>query len=200
MPWREGLVHRSVFDEVYKFCGWNKLHDLLEDCPTNETRLIVLTLFKTGARISECLTIERRQVDLEGEWVNIHMLPVLKYKTKNKVFRDVVFPIDEPLTDVWFSLMPGDGKFFRYKYDKYYKDICRLQVPEGQKRGPWFPHAFRSLRARQLMEEYGFGVTHLQKFFRMASTDTPVEYVKPHIQDLKMLMKKGVEQNGLPIH
>lgn len=188
LPWKKEYGHRNVFDEVYEFCGFKALATLLKECPKDETKLLVLSLFKTGGRISEVLTLEGKQIRSDDRWVYVRRMPVLKRRAGE--FRDVVFPLDEPLTEDWVSLMPSNESFFQYKYDKYYKDICNLQKPEGSTHGPWFPHRFRAERARQLMKDYNFEVTHLQRFFNMARTDTPVEYVRPHIEDLKRLMQK----------
>ena len=183
-----------MFDVVYEFCGFETLAEMIDDCKDDETRRMALTLFKTGARISEALPLERKQITINADegGIEVHRMIVLKYKGDASVRRDVTFPKNELLTDEWFSLLPSAGPLFKYKYDWYYQHISAVQKQEGENYGPWFPHRFRSERARQLMKDYGYGIMDLQEFFKMASTDTPVEYVRPHEIDLKKKMGLNV--------
>ena len=114
MPWNSSLGHRSVVNEVTRFCGFNELENLLESCETDvkpsyikPTKLLVLCLFKSGGRINEVLTLNTRQFETTNDFLFIHNMPVLKKRSTRQidVFRDVPIPMTEELTSSLISLV-----------------------------------------------------------------------------------------------
>jgi len=166
MVWIKALGHRSVEKIIKVFCGWDTITDLVEPQEEN-VKLLILSLFKTGGRCSEILTLYREQIDVTETRVRVIDMPVLKRHLSKTTYRTVPIRIDEALTKLWVDLMPNKGKFFDYKYDKAYKFIRNLDSVEGKK-GPWWPHRFRAERARQLVKDYSFDALLLKQFFNMA--------------------------------
>lgn len=173
---------RSVMIEVTSFCGWNMISDLVKN-NDKDTSLLVLSLFKTGGRISEVLSLTTEQFEITDDWLFIHNLPVLKkrVKTFKTTHRDVAIVSSEQLNDMLLSQLPEEGKLFNFKYDKAYKMITQLE-------GNWFPHRFRAERARQLIRDYGFDALLLKQYFNMERIDTPLSYANPDFEAVKRQM------------
>lgn len=179
MVWHKELGHRSVRD--YKvFCGWTRLRKSLRNIDS-ETKLLVLSLFKTGGRCTEVLTLNRDQVDIMSDFVHVIDMPVYKRHLDYVPTRSVTIYIHEPLTEEWIDLLP-QGEFFDYKYDKAYKLIRDIQKPENKNHGEWFPHRYRAERARQLVRDYKYDFGLLNEFFGWAREATGKIYAYPGIQ------------------
>jgi hypothetical protein len=187
MVWTKALGHRSVEDSIKVFCGWPRLEKLVEEQDNKIVKLLILSLFKTGARCNEALTLYREQIEVTEARVKAIDMPVLKRHLKIVPYRTVPIRLDERLTDQWVDLMPDEGKFFDFKYDKAYKIIRSLETLEGVK-GPWWPHRFRAERARQLVKDYGFDALLLKQFFQMARIDTPLFYANPDLAAVEAKM------------
>lgn len=186
MVWNKSLGHRSV-KEVKVFCGWPTLRKLSGNCDET-SRLLVLSLFKTGGRISEVLTLNREQCDYVGNYFDVIDMPVHKRHLSYVPTRTVPILISEPLTEEWISVLPEQGRFFKFKYAKAYKIVRELQRPLDKPHGPWYPHRFRAERARQLVRDYGFDALLLKQFFSMARIDTPIHYASPELAAVKSKM------------
>jgi len=190
--WKPEYGHRSVKKIVKRFCGWKKLYRLYNDSPDDTSKLLWLSLFKTGGRISEVLTLEREQIEEKGDFILVLDMPVLKiWKKKGnvKVRQDVTRTVPiyryEPLSEEWIELMPDEGKFFSFQYDKAYKIIRDLQKKPDEKHGEWFPHRFRAERARQLVRDYGYDALELKTFFGWRRMAMPEHYAQPHLKQLE---------------
>lgn len=197
MPWDSSLGHRSVVNEVTRFCGFNELENLLVSIESDvkpsyiePTKLLVLCLFKSGGRISEVLSLNTRQFETTNDFLFIHNMPVLKKRSTRQidVFRDVPILMTEELTDKLLSLLPNDGRLFDFKYNKAYKLIASLEQRPDEKHGAWFPHRFRAERARQLIRDHGFDALLLKQFFNMSRIDTPLTYANPTFEAVKTKM------------
>jgi len=176
--------------DIKVFCGWSKLKNVFNTCSLDITKLLFLTLFKTGGRCNEVLTVTREQCDIVDEYITVIDMPVLKRHLSYVPMRTVPVILDEQLTTEWINLMPAEGKFFDFKYDKAYKLMRDLEKPKTAKHGPWYPHRFRAERARQLVRDYKFDALLLKQFFDMARLDTPIHYANPSLEAVKRAMKK----------
>jgi hypothetical protein len=126
------------------------------------------------------------QIDIEGNRLRVVDMPVLKRHMSYVPIRTVPVRMDEPLTREWIDLMPAEGKFFSFKYNTLYNMIADLQRPEGATHGPWWPHRFRSERARELVREYKFDALLLKQFFEMARITTPMDYANPDLAAVEL--------------
>ena len=98
--WKKEYGHRSVKKIVRRFCGWKKLYRLYNESPDRISQLLWLSIFKTGGRISEVLTLEREQIEVKGDFILVLDMPVLKrWKKKGdkKMRKDLHYNIE---TDV----------------------------------------------------------------------------------------------------
>jgi len=170
---------RSCRDVIKRFCGWNEIEKLYNNCRNKEQRLLVLTLIKTGGRISEVLRVTRDMFVVNPFFVNVYGMTVLK---RGKPWTRM-FPIkrDEPFTEEFISEIPDSGAFFDFKYDKAYKIIVKLD-------SEWFPHRFRGERASQLVMEYHFDTFRLMKFFQWKKAETPTGYAMMDQKELEDAM------------
>ncbi len=187
MVWTKNLGHRSVERSIKTFCGWPKITDLVESQDNKIVKLLILSLFKTGARCSEALTLSKEQIEVTEARVRVIDMPVHKRHMSIVPYRTVPCRVDERLTDEWLDLMPEQGKFFDFKYDKAYKLVRNLDSLEGTK-GPWWPHRFRAERARQLVRDYNFDALLLRQFFEMSSMDTVLHYASPDLAAVEAKM------------
>jgi len=173
---------RSCDTDIERFCGWNALSNLVESCKNSAQQLLVLSLFKTGGRISEVLSLDREMFDVQEKFVIVSGMPVLK--VRRPMMR--TFPIfrKERLTEELIDLLPHDGKLFTFKRCKAYKDIVSINQD-------WWPHKFRGERASQLVADYNFDTLKLMQFFEMQTPSTPTHYAKMSTKELQNAMMYG---------
>lgn len=179
MVWSKELGHRSV-GSFKKFCGWTRLKRSLRKLDYT-TKFLVLSLFKTGGRCTETLTLNREQIDIMSSFLHVIDMPVYKRHLSYIPDRTVTIYMNEDLTDEWISMFPTRGKFFDFKYDKAYKLIREIQRPEKETKGPWFPHRYRAERARQLVRDYKYDQMLLKAFFGWARDSTAENYADANI-------------------
>jgi|GEM_PF-5952337 len=189
MVWDKSLGHRSVDKLVFSFCGWDRLENLVQSQDNKVVKLLILSLFKTGARANEVLTLKGEQIVSKKGRLFVVNMPVLKRHLSTVPVRTVPIPIEERLTRSWINLMPSEGKFFDFQYKKAYKIIHDLESKDGKK-GPWWPHRFRAERARQLVEDYDFDALLLKQFFEMARIDTVLHYASPNLRAVEKAMMR----------
>lgn len=72
--------YRSVKDDVEGFCGWSFLLDLVNEADTLLMKGLIATLFETGGRISEVLSLRKWnfETELNPEVVVVKQMPLLK--------------------------------------------------------------------------------------------------------------------------
>ena len=189
---------RSVFRDVEEFPGWGTLMELIEACETPLERAFVATLFETGGRVSEALQLEAHHFEINGEAGVV----VVRGMPRLKVFRKVgelhgggweTLPVDatrrsfpvllaEPLAPImveWVERAEGllfpsprrPGKPLSRAWA--YKLAGRL---EEATHVPCWPHAFRSWRASQLVQDYNFQVLDLVDYFSWQKPDQALTY------------------------
>ena len=183
----KGFYKRSCKD-IKRFCGWNKIRKIYMASPDSETRLLVLTLIKTGGRISEVLDYTRDMFVLTTEFIRVYGLPVYKqHKNKStgkkkKVFRNISIRRDEEMSaEFEEELNTVKDKLFSFKYSTAYKRIVKLDKDI-------FCHWFRGMRASQLAMEYRFGFGRLMRYFDWSEPETPLHYAKMDLIDLEKAM------------
>lgn len=145
-------------------------------------------MFETGGRISEVLSLEKRNFKLEKKYVIVIGMKVgkrfkktgeyldennhVRWKTRLvKAYR--TFPIlrTEPLTEhliAWINQC-NEGKLFKIGRVRSYQIVTKIN-PDV-----WC-HWFRSQRASQLALEYGFSVHDLVEFFNWKTLEMAIHY------------------------
>lgn len=197
--WRDhDYTRRSVLKDVEEFPGWGALTQLVEACETPLERAFIATLFETGARVSETLQLEAHhfEVDREEGVVVVRGMPRLKAFKKvsellgggwitepvEAVRRSFPILLAEPLAPImaeWVEQAEGllfpsprrPGKPLSRAWA--YKLAGRLEEATGI---PCWPHAFRSWRASQLVQDYNLQVLDLVDYFTWAKADVALHY------------------------
>jgi len=200
--WRwHDYSRRAVSKDVEEFPGWGVLMELVDACETPLEKSFIATLFLTGSRVSEALQLQAHHFDVAEEegLIICRNVPLLKRYKKRGVTLDggwVTEPLEtyrrpfpillaEPLTLIlvaWLEkvrsgyLFPSPrrpGKPLTRAWA--YKLSGRLQDRTGV---PCWPHAFRSWRASQLVQDYGFELLDLIDFFTWEKLDTALGYTR----------------------
>jgi len=192
---------RAVSKDVEEFPGWGVLMELADACETSLERAFIAALFLTGSRVSEALQLRGSSFEVleEDGLIICRGVTLLKRYHKLEELPDgssVTGPLEtnrrpfpillaEPLTLIlvaWLEkvrsgyLFPSPrrpGKPLTRAWA--YKLSGRLQDRTGV---PCWPHAFRSWRASQLVQDYGFEVLDLIDFFTWEKLDTALGYTR----------------------
>ena len=166
---------------------------LINKCRNDIERALIATLFLTGGRASEVLTLKAGQFINRKKHIVIQGMLVLKQRKEENKFRQVPILKNEPLTDTMLAwvkrvreIQPkvGHDHLFPYKYDWLYQRVTKIDKE-------WWPHRFRAERASQLAVEKEFGVIELMKWFGWAKEDMATHYAKMNVTDLVRKMSRG---------
>ena len=191
VPGTGEFVRRSVEVDVTHFCGWHMLKNLVEKADGYFVKSAIATLFESGGRRKEVLTLTEDQFVEKERTIEIQGMKVVKCKPGADV-KWRTFPIDkrDPLVPTMMKLVydtrknePG-GKIFPYGDNWLYKVVTKTDEK-------WWCHRFRAERASQLAVERNFDVPRLMKWFGWVRPDTPTRYVRMNVQDLTEAMLKG---------
>lgn len=184
--WASHDYKRRSTMSIRYFCGWEKLLNLLNKCETLIIRGLIATLFETGGRASEVLSLTKEQfVDKENYILITGMLVLKQTKEENK-FRQVPMLKSDKLVQSMVDWVDEveEGRLFPYKYDWLYKKVREVD-PD------WWPHRFRAERASQLAIEKNLSVPELMKWFGWSSEEMPTHYVRMSVVDLVEKMSRG---------
>lgn len=99
--------------------------------------------------------------------------------------RVIPIPINEPTTKVftrYLERFTGNEALFPYSRVWYW-----VLIQKQNKN--WWPHRFRTERASQLVNEYGYSVPQLVKFFNWEGANVALGYVRLDSMDLARSMK-----------
>ena len=163
-----------------EFCGWDTLTHLYNKAEGNRDKLLVLSLFKTGGRITEVLELTKSAFDFKASQhsVIVREMNILKKfqhtkegTVKIEAKRSIPILRRENLTGEWEALL-GKLRHQRIFYGRSLtKPMSRVNAylivtAIGKRAGVRVSdHWFRGMRASQLAEDYGFGVYELNQFF-----------------------------------
>ena len=181
---------RSVANNFAGYCGDDYLTHTVKPLDS-VTQGLFSTIFLTGGRASEVLTLTPKHFSVEDKVIVVRNMMVLK--RRKKFPRTFPIRMDEPLVEYLTRTIENTDKgepLFPYKYHWLYKTLCKVDSTESSK-CEWFPHRLRAERASHLVTKYGFDVINLMAFYGWASTETPAEYVRLTPTDLINKMFKG---------
>jgi len=181
-----GEYKRRSTMSIRSFCGWKILSSMVERCPTKIEKGLIATLFETGGRASEVLSLEGAQFHDKGKYILITGMLVLKQRDIGQSYRQVAMmksdALVKPMMD-WVGEV-GEGKLFSYGYDWLYKQVIGADKD-------WWPHRFRGERASQLAVEHDFGVLNLMRWFGWTSEHMAAHYAKMSVKELVEKMSRG---------
>lgn len=173
--------------DVLTFCGWTTLENLVKSANSPMVAGLMATLFQTGCRISECLSLRPEMFIVEEKRVRLYGVPVLKKSVSAEArdrIRTITMPRSEPLVPymlAWLNERKGQKKLFPYGRRWAYNSIKKVNPK-------WWPHRFRAERASQLVIEYGFRVPQLMQWFNWSEPKVPTQYVRLDVSDLEAVM------------
>jgi len=184
--WATHDYHRRSMEVVDDFCGWDTLLRLVHRADDKMKKALIATLFETGGRANEVLSLRPTQFSDRGYYISVINMLVLKKRQKNRR----TFPIlkTDPLVPfmmdwVEYQREQNEPKLFPYKYDWLYKTVRKID-------DDWFPHRFRAERATQLAIEHNFNTIDLQNWFGWARPDMPSEYAKKNVRVLAKKLRE----------
>jgi len=191
-----GKNKRSVKDKTYlDFCGWDKLKAVTLDQTIPETtRELFATIFLTGGRSSEVLTLFKEQFKIlknEG-YILVQRMTVLKHKEPDE--RSFPIRLDDPIIDSLISVLDKTKpreRLFPYKYRWLYKHISTINKFDDKNFGEWFPHRLRAERAKELVDERDYGILELMTFFKWSTADMAGWYAGQSPKRMIELMMRG---------
>ena len=187
--WSTHKYKRRSTMSISHFCGWDTLLNLIRSCPNILLQGLIATLFETGGRATEVLSLTTNQFVDKGTYIVVRGMLVLKQRKLENTYRQVAMmkyePLVEPMMD-WVKQCREIGleKLFDYKYDWLYKKVREINKD-------WWPHRFRGERASQLAVEKDFGVIELMKWFGWTSERMATHYAKMSVKDLVEKMSRG---------
>jgi integrase len=153
-----------------EFCGWpiiQKLHDVARQ---SRDKRLLLTMFKTGGRVSEVLSLTSADIDHSlSEISAVVRMKVLKKQAG--LMRSIPILRAEPLTSEWLDSLHGvEGLLFTgwsrkkpidrrtaYHIVRKIGDEAGIRVSD---------HWFRGMRASELVDDYQFEPYDLRQYFK----------------------------------
>ena len=183
------FVKRSTMD-ITHFCGWNELERLIAQCESDEEEALIATLFLTGGRASEVLSLQHEQFEERKDFILIKGMLVLKQKKPENRYRQVLIRKNNfliPYMMQWVN-RKKEGLLFDFKYGKLYKMVVAIDKD-------WFPHRFRGERASQLATETGINtVILLMKWFGWTSEKMPAHYARMSTKEIEEAYRRHEER------
>jgi len=185
-----------------------RLADAYMDKLIRRDQALIATLFETGGRVSEVVQLRRRNFRIGDRAVIVTGMRVLKRFEKVGEYTDddgrkrwVTKPvyetrgrfpirIDEPLVPYMLDWIREVDDYLFPSTDPSREHISRSwaykivrRVGDRLGRHIW-PHYFRSQRASQLVQDYGFTLHQLVRFFNWENIPTALRYAKLDVTGL----------------
>lgn len=180
---------RSTMD-ITHFCGWKELERLIGQCNDDMEEALIATLFLTGGRASEVLSLRHEQFEERKDFILIKGMLVLKQKKPENRYRQVLIRKNNfliPYMMQWVN-RKKKGQLFDFKYNKLYKMVVGIDKD-------WFPHKFRGMRASQLATETGINtVILLMKWFGWTSEKMPAHYARMSTKEIEEAYRRHEER------
>ncbi len=171
------------------FCGWDTITKLHKAAKNTRDAFLLLTLLKTGGRISEVLNTRWQGQELptfdfkpSPNSIIVNYMPLGKRKLKDAQGKNIFdvrdsFPVlfDEPLSGVWVEYLTKGRDKKGFLFPSYESS----RAPPLSRVHAWTiisdlgksldirlsNHFFRGMRASQLVEDYDFDDRALDQFF-----------------------------------
>jgi len=160
---------------------YNKIKEMITNCPNLQAQSIAALAYGTGARVSELNRIKKIDIHEEEGYLNINCFVQKKrYKTNTNQHRIAIIRLDE----TW--LIEPINRLLEGKQDNdiliplYRMKIYRILKKEFD----FNPHFFRALRATHL-SQLGYSAHKLKHFFGWSSIAPSDSYVGMNTADLK---------------
>jgi integrase len=112
-------VRRSVAKDVKRFVGYRKLIELCNSLRLGRDRALFAALFLTGGRVSEVLALEKKNFEINRDFVIVKDMALIKrYKKLFGWVEYVKAPPENSLKRLYkySKKIKGDKKFWRQRY------------------------------------------------------------------------------------
>lgn len=183
------MARKRSVKEIIEFCGWPYLVDLIKRAKSLRDAALIATLFLTGGRISEVLSLRRKDFDLTVEPEVIVLRRMMISKRHKKIgehivngekkwitekilaYRSFAIRKDEliaPALLSYLETLSPDDILFPFSRQWAHKIVRDLS-------GQW-PHWFRAQRACQLAEDHDLDINSLMEFFKWRDQKTAMQY------------------------
>ncbi len=182
------MVRKRSVQAIIEFCGWDMLVDYAKRARSLRDASIIATLFLTGGRVSEVITLTKDDFDLsQPEVIVVKRMFVLKRFRKTgefvvegqtrwttekiKAYRSFAILENDPLSPyllAYLKTLKKGEMLFPITRVRVYQIVRELT---GQ-----YPHWFRSQRACQLADEHDLDLNSLMSFFQWRDQKTAMRY------------------------
>lgn len=155
----------KVKSELPKYWDKETIKNKLEKIKNHQHKMLFVTLWYSGVRITELLNLRKRDLDFENYTANIRWLKSRKWNTRNIPLR----PELRDLLQLYTAGLNSDDKVF---------DISRQRAWQlSQKYFDGHPHQFRHSFAVNWLRSGG-DIFLLSKMLGHARIQTTMEYLK----------------------
>ena len=181
---------RSIEHDLPSWPGWDGFMKLIEgskDAPyPGDSEKYATIIFETGCREMEAVKLKPSQFRWDEDSILVENAPVLK--KGRRATRDILIKLDDK-NPLGYSLveyleacepdeylMPGLKKFSREEEPWRHASPKTVYNRITEMSPELWPHALRGYRASMLVNERGFSVQNLMKWFSWRNADSAVHY------------------------
>ena len=158
-------MRRSVTKDSEKgFMGFNWIEQQLNKFTGEKrqrNRALFLTIFKTGGRISEVLSLKRINFTQDENYFIIKDMKKEKDKD-NETYQPIKIPKQEPLNEEWIQWINSKSNYLFPSSKKNDKPLSRIRAYKIISKIGTYPHFLRSQRSSCDISYYGIEAHNLQ--------------------------------------
>jgi len=153
----------------------------IETIPNTQTKQIVCLLYASGARVSELITIKKK--DITSQVVKGKEYLIIRHKVLKKRNTQTYTQAPVLMTESWLVTPIQD--LVNNSETNTLVPLHRATIYRKVVAATGFnPHGFRKLRATHLSKYHGFREAQLVKFFGWADFRPASSYVKANLEDI----------------
>lgn len=163
--------------DLRKYIERDVINQRLENVPAGKYKIMFITMWLTGLRISEVISIKRRDIDFKNSMLTIEWL-------KNRKYKERVIPLNQalrPVLELYTAGMLMDDLLFPMSR-QYAHRICRKYMLCN-------PHMLRHSFAVNIIRQDG-KITDLSRLLGHKHINTTMEYLKIVPSDLSKELQK----------
>jgi len=196
------MTKPSVMNDLPEWPGWDIMNDYLLTSTRakygKDSSNYLIMLMEFGCRRNEAVQIRTEQVHYNSEAIVVKRVPVTKYRSAKVrdiiIIRDEKNPWSEPFLDYlagvnheylfpartkqYRTIIPSKHTTGRTVYSRISEIDSSLLLEDVESRDIMWPHGIRGLKASMLVEERGFTVQMLMKWFEWTHPGMAIHYTR----------------------